>query len=181
LTITDLKYVRSVFDSTGNEYFGLDDVRRRRPTETGTPTAGGSTTRPAARSVTAYPVGAVTFTVRLRGERPRVASNNLRQSSGGQQDTRRMKAPGSRRAGITADDAIWIDLARVVYAYVEDSDNFAAAERYFAHAQPVKVGTIPECSRRRRSLDQRALRDPQPHEQVHGWRTRAVRAGSRTD
>jgi hypothetical protein len=50
LTITDLKYVRSVFDSTGNEYFGLDDAADVDRTETGTPTAGGSTTRPAARS-----------------------------------------------------------------------------------------------------------------------------------
>jgi hypothetical protein len=47
LQISDLKYVRSVFDSTGNEYFGLDDAGDVYRADTGTPTAGGSTTRPA--------------------------------------------------------------------------------------------------------------------------------------
>jgi hypothetical protein len=107
LTISDLKYVRSVFDSTGTEYFGLgdsDDVYR---SDTGTPTAWWIDDTSGSPVLTAYPVGSVSFIV-----------NYVATSSPLTSDSDTPKIPAAYHT-------TWVDLA-VVQAY-KDSDNFAAA------------------------------------------------------
>jgi len=108
LAISDLKYVRSVYDSTGNEVFGVDDDDDIWVDRTGTPESwwiddnGGTTTlRP-------YPVGSATWTVRY------IATDA---TLSGDTDTPNVPV---RYHGL------WIDLA-VIQAY-KDSDNFAAAQ-----------------------------------------------------
>ncbi len=107
LAISDLKYVRSVYDSTGNEIFGIDDDDDIYVAQTGTPTnwwiddTGGTPT------LTAWPVGSATWTVRY------VATDAVLSA-----DTDTPNVP-VRYHGV------WIDLA-VIRAY-QDSDNFAAA------------------------------------------------------
>lgn len=107
LVISDLKYVRSVYDSTGNEVFGIDDDDDVWVDRTGSPEnwwiddTGGTTT------LRAYPVGSATWTVRY------VATDATLSS-----DTDTPNVP-ARYHGL------WVDLA-VIRAY-HDSDNFAAA------------------------------------------------------
>jgi hypothetical protein len=107
LTISDLKYVRSVWDANGVEYFGLDDGDDVDLTETGTPQSWWIDDTSGQSVLTAYPVGAVTFRVSYVAEAPDLVAPT---------DTPQIP---SRYHGI------WIDLA-VVRAY-QDSDNFAAA------------------------------------------------------
>lgn len=107
LTISDLRHVRKVQDSNGRQYFGLDDSEDVDLTETGSPTGWWIDETSGSPVVTAYPVGAVTFTVYYVS-----TSANLTA------DTDTPKIPVSRHG-------IWIDLA-VVRAY-QDRDNFAAA------------------------------------------------------
>ncbi len=107
IAVSDLKYVRAVYDSAGNEVFGVDDDDDIWMDQTGTPTnwwiddTGGTTT------LRAYPVGSATWTVRY------IATDAVLSADG---DTPNLPA---RYHGV------WIDLA-VIRAY-KDSDNFAAA------------------------------------------------------
>jgi hypothetical protein len=108
LTITNLKYIRKVYDSTGNEIFGVDDVEDIDTTETGTPQYWWIDDTSGSSVLTAYPVGAATFTVSYVAE-----SSDLSNTT----DT---PAIPERY------HPLWIDLA-VIQAY-KDSDNFAAAQ-----------------------------------------------------
>jgi hypothetical protein len=107
LTIADLKHVRKVQDSTGQEYMGLDESADVDLTETGTPGGWWIDDTSGSPVVTAYPVGAVTFTVYY------VASSAPLSS-----DTASPLIP-------SAYHPLWVDFA-VIRAY-QDSDNFAAA------------------------------------------------------
>jgi hypothetical protein len=107
LTITDLKFVRSVFDSAGTEYFGLDDSDDADRTQTGSATGWWIDDTSGSPVVTAYPVGSVTFRVSY------VATSTLLSADG---DTPKIPP---------AYHPLWVQMARV-YAY-EDRDNFAAA------------------------------------------------------
>jgi hypothetical protein len=105
LQISDLKYVRSVFDSTGNEYFGLDDADDVYRADTGTPTAWWIDDTSGTPTLTAYPVGAASFIVNY------VASSSPLTAD---TDTPKVPRPG-----------VWIDLA-VMRAY-QDRDNYVAS------------------------------------------------------
>jgi hypothetical protein len=107
LTITDLKFVLSVYDSNATELFGINDSADFDRTETGTPSGWWIDDTGGSPVLTANPVGAATVTVRYVAE-----------SSSLVNPTDSPKIPSRYHA-------IWIDQA-VVYAY-EDSDNFAAA------------------------------------------------------
>lgn len=107
LQIPDLKMVRSVFDSTGTEYFGLDDADDSYRGDTGSPTSWWIDETSGTPTLTAYPVGSVTWTVNY------LATSTLLSADG---DTPKIPA---------AYHPLWVQMARV-YAY-EDRDNFAAA------------------------------------------------------
>ncbi len=107
LVISDLKYVRSVYDSTGNEVFGVDDDDDIYVAQTGAPQnwwiddTGGTTT------LRAWPVGSVTWTVSY------IATDAI------------LSADSDTPSVPERYHGLWIDLA-VIRAY-RDSDNFAAA------------------------------------------------------
>lgn len=107
LTISDLKYVRSVYDSTGNEMFGLDVNEDVDLTTTGSPSYWWIDDTSGSAVITAYPVGTVTLRVSYVAEAPLLSADS---------DVPLMPV----RYHMT-----WIDLA-VMRAY-RDSDNFAAA------------------------------------------------------
>jgi hypothetical protein len=107
IAITDLKYIRAVYDSTGVEYFGLDESEDADLTQTGTPTNWWIDDTSGTPTLTAWPAGTVTFRVSYVAESTTLATAG---------DTPKIPARYH---------PIWVDQA-VVYAY-EDSDNFAAA------------------------------------------------------
>jgi hypothetical protein len=108
LVISDLKYVRSVYDSTGNEMFGIDDDDDVNVDRTGSPENWWIDDTSSTTTLRVYPVGNATLTVRY------IATDAVLSADS---DTPNLP---DRYSGV------WIDLA-VVRAY-HDSDNFAAAQ-----------------------------------------------------
>lgn len=108
LTVADLKFVLKVFDSNGNEMFGITDQEDLDYTQTGTPVNWWIDDTSGSPVLTAYPVGSATLSVRY------VAGSVL------------LVNPADTPLIPVAYHNTWIDLA-VVKAYI-DSDNFAAAQ-----------------------------------------------------
>ena len=111
LIISDLKYVESVNDSTGNELLGTDQQDLGQyggaTFTTGTPSQWWIDDTSGSPTLRAYPVGSATLTVTYISEITELATSS---------DTPNIP---------TRYQPLWIDLA-VVRAY-QDSDNFAAA------------------------------------------------------
>jgi hypothetical protein len=107
LQISDLKYVRSVFDASGNEYFGLDDGDDVYHGDIGTPTGWWIDDTSGTSTLVAYPTGSVTWTV-----------DYVSTSAPLEADSDTPNLPESHHG-------VWIDLA-VMRAY-QDRDNFAAS------------------------------------------------------
>jgi len=108
LVISDLKYVRSVYDDRQNEMFGMDDDDDIYISQIGTPTNWWIDDTGSSPTLRVWPVGDATLTVSYYA-----TDATLTES-----DTPRMP----ERYHYT-----WVDLA-VVRAY-QDSDNFAAAQQ----------------------------------------------------
>lgn len=107
LTISDLKFVLKVFDSTGTELFGIGEAEDLDYTTTGTPTNWWIDDTSGSPVLTAYPVGSATLSVRYVAESTLLVNGT---------DTPKIPA---------AYHGTWVDLA-VVRGY-HDKDNFAAA------------------------------------------------------
>jgi len=107
LTISDLKYIRKVQDSTGQEYFGLDNSEDVDLTQTGTATSWWIDDTSGTPVLTAWPVGSVTFRVDY------VKTSTL------------LTADSDTPSIPAAYHGLWVDLAQV-YAY-RDKDNYAAS------------------------------------------------------
>ena len=115
LVISDLKTVLKVTDSNGNEVQGISDSDDFSPILTGTPTNWWIDDTSGTPTITAYPTGSITLTVRYERDITTLASDG---------DTPDMPDRYNR---------VWLDLA-VALAY-EDSDNFAAATQIRARAK----------------------------------------------
>jgi len=115
LQITDLKTVLRVTDSNGNEVQGISDYEDFSPIQTGTPSNWWIDDTSGTPTLTAYPTGSITFTVRY------------------ERDITLLAADGDTPDVPDRYNRVWLDLA-VALAY-EDSDNFAAAAQIRARAR----------------------------------------------
>lgn len=130
LPISDLKYVLKVFDSTGTELFGMSDAEDVDITQTGTPQYWWIDDTSGTATLTAWPVGSVTLSVRYVSEAP-------------------LLAVGADTPGIPARyHPLWIDLA-VIRGY-QDDDNFVAAQALRADTEGALLRLVERYETRNR-------------------------------